>query len=82
MTSNSVDEKRPSSERDSLPEDAIPQLDARVEQQLQAEADAHLGVKKVEAAEKVYGKYSKWFLFLGCAPSPLLFSFLRVRARR
>ena len=32
MTSNSVDEKRPSSKRDSLPEDAIPQLDARVEQ--------------------------------------------------
>ena len=23
------------------------------------------GVKTVEAAEKVYGKYSKWFLFLG-----------------
>ena len=24
---------------------------------------AHVGVKKVEATHKVYGKYSKWFLF-------------------
>ena len=28
------------------------------------EVDAHMGVKKVEAAEKVYGKYSKWALFI------------------
>lgn len=28
------------------------------------EVDAHQGVKKVEAAEKVYGKYSKWALFI------------------
>lgn len=27
--------------------------------------DAQAGVKVVEAAEKVYGKYSKWFLFIG-----------------
>ena len=29
------------------------------------EAEAYTGVKTVEAAEKVYGKYSKWLLFLG-----------------
>jgi hypothetical protein len=29
------------------------------------EPDAHLGVAKVQAAHRVYGKYSKWFLFLG-----------------
>jgi hypothetical protein len=32
--------------------------------QTAAELDAHMGVKKVEAAEKVYGKYSKWALFI------------------
>ena len=28
---------------------------------------AHIGVKTVEATHKVYGKYSKWFLFIRCA---------------
>lgn len=32
---------------------------------LQLEQDASVGVKTVEAAEKVYGKHSKWFLFIG-----------------
>ena len=27
---------------------------------------AHIGVKTVEATHKVYGKYSKWFLFIRC----------------
>ena len=27
--------------------------------------EAQLGVKTVEAAQKVYGPHSKWFLFLG-----------------
>lgn len=26
---------------------------------------AHVGVRKVEATHKVYGKYSKWALFIG-----------------
>ena len=30
------------------------------------ESDAHAGVKRVEAAEKVYGRYSKWVLFISC----------------
>jgi hypothetical protein len=31
-----------------------------------AEQDAHAGVKKVEAAQRVYGRYSRWCLFIGC----------------
>ena len=46
-------------------EDALPRLDEQTLDALQAEEDAHLGVKAVEAAEKVYGRYSKWFLFIG-----------------
>jgi hypothetical protein len=41
------------------------------------EEDAHAGVKKVEAAQRVYGRYSRWCLFIGYvqlttaqAPSP------------
>ena len=49
----------------SLPEDANPKLDEQTVKELQAEQDAHLGVKAVEAAEKVYGRYSKWLLFIG-----------------
>lgn len=35
-----------------------------------AEQDAHAGVKKVEAAQRVYGRYSRWCLFVGCVLSP------------
>lgn len=28
-------------------------------------SDAHHGVRAVEAAEKVYGRFSKWLLFIG-----------------
>ena len=62
--SASFDEKRPHTPA-SLPEDAVPKLDRAVEEEIQAEEDAHLGVKAVEAAERVYGRYSKWFLFIG-----------------
>lgn len=40
-------------------------LDPKIAREVEEEQDAHLGVKTVEAAEKVYGKHSKWFLFLG-----------------
>lgn len=37
------------------------------------EADEpQVGVKTVEAAEKVYGRYSKWFLFIGFVRSETL----------
>ena len=67
-------EKAPNSGliHDDVPEDAIPKLDQEIIEVLQAEEDAHLGVKAVEAAEKVYGRYSKWFLFIGSVLVPLL----------
>ena len=52
------------------PEDVI--LDAKTAQEIEEEQDAHLGVKTVEAAEKVYGRYSKWWLFAGYVACPLL----------
>lgn len=38
-------------------------LDGRAANALGAEANAHVGVAKVEAAQKVYGRYSRWILF-------------------
>ncbi|PPQ72102.1 hypothetical protein CVT26_006880 [Gymnopilus dilepis] len=35
---------------------------------------AHYGVKTVEATHKVYGKYSKWCLFIGLALSAYIYS--------
>ncbi|KAI0742084.1 drug:h+ antiporter [Daedaleopsis nitida] len=58
----------------SIPEDATPKLDKETEEELQAEEDAHLGVKAVEAAEKVYGRYSKWFLFIGIGLASYIYS--------
>ena len=43
-------------------------IDPRTAQEIEEEKDAHVGVKTVEAAEKVYGRYSKWFLFIGYVP--------------
>ncbi|KAG6814897.1 hypothetical protein H0H93_011822, partial [Arthromyces matolae] len=37
-------------------------------------AAAHFGVKTVEATHKVYGKYSKWFLFLGLGLAAYIYS--------
>jgi hypothetical protein len=34
--------------------------------------EPQIGVKTVEAAEKVYGRYSKWFLFIGFVRSDTL----------
>jgi len=46
-------------------------------QQVSRDSDAHLGVKKVEASYKVYGKYSKWVLFISCVFF-LLYPFYRL----
>lgn len=67
MSYNSEKAPNPGAIQDDAPEDPIPKLDEGTVAVLQAEEDAHLGVKAVEAAEKVYGRYSKWFLFIGCA---------------
>ncbi|KIK94500.1 hypothetical protein PAXRUDRAFT_33484 [Paxillus rubicundulus Ve08.2h10] len=39
-----------------------------------AEQDAHLGVKKVEAALRVYGRYSRWCLFIGLGLASYIYS--------
>ena len=66
MSSDNEKGPNPGLAHDEILEDAIPKLDERTLEVLQAEEDAHLGVKRAEAAEKVYGRYSKWFLFIGC----------------
>ncbi|KAJ3548443.1 hypothetical protein NM688_g5297 [Phlebia brevispora] len=49
-------------------------IDPRTALELEEEQDAHVGVKTVEAAEKVYGKYSKWFLFIGLGLASYIYS--------
>ena len=61
-------EKRAPPDLRALPEDAIPKIDPSLAQKIQEEEDAHLGVKTVEAAERVYGRYTKWLLFVGLVP--------------
>ncbi|KII91403.1 hypothetical protein PLICRDRAFT_173255 [Plicaturopsis crispa FD-325 SS-3] len=39
-----------------------------------AEDDAHIGVTKVELAEKVYGRYSKWALFISLGLASYIYS--------
>ncbi|KAG1814292.1 MFS general substrate transporter [Suillus subaureus] len=39
-----------------------------------AEQDAHAGVKKVEAAQRVYGRYSRWCLFVGIGLASYIYS--------
>ncbi|KAI0759140.1 drug:h+ antiporter [Trametes elegans] len=63
MSHHEDEKKTPSSISDSALEAGIPRLATKIE--LEVEEDAHLGVKTIEAAEKVYGRYSKWFLFIG-----------------
>ncbi|KAH9846877.1 drug:h+ antiporter [Lenzites betulinus] len=67
-------EKKAPSSLDALPEDAIPKIDPDLARKIQEEEDAHVGVKTVEAAEKVYGRYSKWFLFVGIALASYIYS--------
>lgn len=38
------------------------------------EQDAHAGVKKVEAAQRVYGRYSRWCLFIGIGLASYIYS--------
>ncbi|CDO70201.1 hypothetical protein BN946_scf184942.g1 [Trametes cinnabarina] len=69
------DEKKPSSlSDDGALEAAIPRLDFATKVEIEAEEDAHIGVKTVEAAEKVYGRYSKWCLFIGIALASYIYS--------
>ncbi|KAL1938676.1 hypothetical protein VTO73DRAFT_11279 [Trametes versicolor] len=67
-------EKKPPSSLDALPEDAIPKIDPELARKIREEEDAHLGVKTVEAAERVYGRWSKWFLFIGIGLASYIYS--------
>ncbi|KAH8118651.1 drug:h+ antiporter [Phellopilus nigrolimitatus] len=58
-----LDKKDADSER-ALAVEALPVLDARTQHALAREADAHAGVARVEAAEKVYGRRARWILFV------------------
>ncbi|KZP28418.1 MFS general substrate transporter [Athelia psychrophila] len=51
-----------------------PRLDTRTFVAVQAEQEAHLGVKTVEAAERVYGRFAKWFLFIGLGLASYIYS--------
>ncbi|OJT02311.1 Siderophore iron transporter 3 [Trametes pubescens] len=73
--SHHADEKRSSSSISSdAAYDATPKLDSATKLEIDAEADAHLGVRTVEAAEQVYGRYSKWFLFVGIGLASYIYS--------
>lgn len=49
-------------------------VDSRTAEELAREADAHLGVKRVEAARKVFGRYSNWVLFVSLGLASYIYS--------
>ncbi|KAI0365208.1 drug:h+ antiporter [Pilatotrama ljubarskyi] len=49
-------------------------LPPEVIQEIEAEEDAHAGVRTVEAAEQVFGRTSRWFLFIGIALASYVYS--------
>lgn len=53
---------------------SLSNLDPRTADELARELDAHAGVLRVEAAEKVYGRYSKWVLFGSLALASYIYS--------
>ncbi|KDR72260.1 hypothetical protein GALMADRAFT_253088 [Galerina marginata CBS 339.88] len=59
--------KSESSSRDA--EQGFPSSDSTT-----TDAVAHHGVKTVEATHKIYGKYSKWFLFVGLGLAAYIYS--------
>ncbi|PAV16768.1 MFS polyamine transporter [Pyrrhoderma noxium] len=68
--------QHPKDDSDSDSEHGVdsPVLDPRTHEEIQREIDAHVGVARVEAAEKVYGKYSKWVLFSSLALACYIYS--------
>ncbi|KAI0353438.1 drug:h+ antiporter [Trametes cingulata] len=49
-------------------------LPPEVIEEIEAEEDAHAGVRTVEAAEQVFGRTSRWFLFVGIALASYVYS--------
>lgn len=64
----------PSRPRASVNESQI--LDEHTQEELDRERDAHAGVQRVEAAKKVYGRSSKWILFISWEGSFLSLIFM------
>ncbi|TFY78973.1 hypothetical protein EWM64_g5038 [Hericium alpestre] len=65
------------SEKKDLESDvSVPALEYRVAvaEEVKREVDAHLGVARVQAAQKVYGKYSKWILFVSLGLACYIYS--------
>lgn len=44
----------------------VTSLAPEVVEEIEAEEDAHAGVRAVEAAKHVFGRTSRWSLFTGC----------------
>ncbi|EIW85960.1 MFS general substrate transporter [Coniophora puteana RWD-64-598 SS2] len=71
----SDDNPPPSNFRNSIRSgDAALALDGDAVAALAAEQDAHVGVKRVEAAQRVYGRYSRWALFIGLGLASYIYS--------
>lgn len=53
---------------------SVSTLSPHVADEIEAEEDAHGGVAAVEAAEQVFGQYSKWSLFIGIGLASYVYS--------
>ncbi|KAI0819605.1 drug:h+ antiporter [Trametes gibbosa] len=52
----------------------VTSLSPEVVEEIEAEEDAHAGVRAVQAAEHVFGRRSRWFLFTGIALASYVYS--------
>ncbi|KAI0628168.1 drug:h+ antiporter [Trametes polyzona] len=52
----------------------VTSLPPEVIEEIEEEEDAHVGVRAVEAAEHVFGRTSRWFLFVGIALASYAYS--------
>ncbi|KAI0334669.1 MFS general substrate transporter [Cubamyces sp. BRFM 1775] len=60
--------------RSVLTASTVTTLAPEVVEEIEAEQDAHAGVRAVEAADLVFGKTSRWFLFIGIALASYVYS--------
>ncbi|OSD00087.1 drug:h+ antiporter [Trametes coccinea BRFM310] len=60
--------------RSILTASTVTTLAPEVVEEIEAEEDAHAGVRTVEAAEQVFGTTSRWFLFVGIALASYVYS--------
>ncbi|KAI9069135.1 MFS general substrate transporter, partial [Trametes sanguinea] len=60
--------------RSILTASTVTTLAPEIIEEIEAEEDAHAGVRAVEAAEQVFGTTSRWFLFIGIALASYVYS--------